>query len=67
MPAPETLALFSLAALALIVVPGPAVLDRDVRAERADVHVLVPVGGEADRVLPHQERALADRAGPRGR
>ena len=40
-------------------------LERDLRAERADVHVLAPIGGEADRVLAHQERAFADRADPR--
>src|SRR4029077_5839138 len=43
----------------------PAVLDRDIGAERADVHVVdAAVRREADRPLSHQERALADRTRP---
>ena len=43
----------------------PAVLQRDLLAERADVDVLAAVRRETNRVLARQERALADRAGPR--
>src|SRR3954454_9518392 len=40
----------------------PAVLERDVGAKRADVHVLLAVGGEAQGTLPGEKGALADRA-----
>ncbi len=43
----------------------PAVVERDLAAERADVDELLAVRREAERVLAHQERPLADRTGPR--
>src|SRR5581483_10085280 len=41
----------------------PAVLERGLLAERADVNVLAPVGREPHRPLAEEERPLADRAG----
>ena len=43
----------------------PAVIEGDLGAERADVDVLAAVRRKADRVLAHQQRALADCARPR--
>src|SRR5262249_59810863 len=41
---------------------SPPVLERDVLAERADVDEVLAVGGEPGCSLPHQQRALANRA-----
>ena len=43
----------------------PAVLDGDLRTERADVDILAVTGREPKSMLAHQERALANRAGAR--
>jgi hypothetical protein len=45
----------------------PAVLERDVLAERADVDELRPLlRGEEDRAFAHQQRPFADRADAHG-